>query len=96
MQADNTIRVLNLASTTAECSIHGVRPSPSGTAPLESTGACCLQPGSGLLVLPGDNALLQFYDAARDRHVGKMQVAPRNMVSISHAPQVIHRCNSRR
>jgi NET1-associated nuclear protein 1 (U3 small nucleolar RNA-associated protein 17) len=40
-----------------------------------------LHPSTGHLVLPCENAQLQFFDASCDRHVGRMQVAPRNAVN---------------
>ena len=83
-QADNTIRLINMAAMAVEASIHGLRPPPLPISSSSSStgrhscswdaGSPVLQPGTGHLVVPCANALLQFFDAARDRHVGRMQV----------------------
>ncbi|KAK9818780.1 hypothetical protein WJX74_006596 [Apatococcus lobatus] len=83
-QADNTIRVVNLATMTVTCSIHGLRQMPN---PLPVRGPftpAVAVSGSGELVVPGDNALLQFFDPIHDRHIAKLQVAPRNPISLTH------------
>ncbi|GLC42212.1 hypothetical protein PLESTB_000643100 [Pleodorina starrii] len=41
--------------------------------------------GGGVLVLSCENAQLQFYDIARDRHLKLLQVAPRNTVSTTES-----------
>jgi NET1-associated nuclear protein 1 (U3 small nucleolar RNA-associated protein 17) len=69
-QADNTLRIINTSTMKVECSVYGVQPPPPGGLP----GAPALQPGSASLVLPAANAVLQFYDVARDQHVAKLQV----------------------
>ncbi|KAK9841067.1 hypothetical protein WJX84_000312 [Apatococcus fuscideae] len=82
-QADNTIRVVNLATMTVTCSIHGLRQMPR---PLPVQGPftpAVVAGATGELVVPGDNALLQFYDLVHDRHIAKLQVAPRNPVSLT-------------
>jgi NET1-associated nuclear protein 1 (U3 small nucleolar RNA-associated protein 17) len=50
--------------------------------------AAALHPATGHLVLPCENAQLQFFDAGADRHVGRMQVAPRNAVAVAAAAGV--------
>lgn len=55
-------------------SILGMRPPPRTVSALQSTSAAVLAPGGGELVLPTDNSMLQFWDAARDRHVNRLQV----------------------
>ena len=57
-----------------EVSIHGMRPPPRTVSALQSTSAAVLAPGGGELVMPTDNSMLQFWDAARDRHVDRLQV----------------------
>ncbi|KAK9827341.1 hypothetical protein WJX81_007552 [Elliptochloris bilobata] len=84
-QADNTLRLVNLATMRVECSVHGLRPEPrlAPGQPRAGPAAAAIAPGSGALVVAGSNALLQFYDALRDRHIDKLQVAPRNAVSLT-------------
>ena len=65
---------VNTAGMKVEMCIHGMREAPRGVLPLESTSAAVLAPGSGNLVMPTENSVLQFWDAARDRHVAKLQV----------------------
>lgn len=63
-----------------ECSVHGLRPEPvlaPGQPRPPPGAAAALAPGSGALVVAGAHALLQFYDAARDRHVDKLQARRR-------------------
>lgn len=69
-----------------DTSVHGLRPAPPAAAlhaagyghvcaaSASSPAGAQLQPGSGLLVLPAAHAQLQFFDAARDRHVARLQV----------------------
>lgn len=82
-QADNTVRMVNTATMKVEMSLHGMRPPPRSVTSLESTSAAVLAPGGGELVLPTDNSMLQFWDVAREHHVDKLQVAPRNAVSLT-------------
>lgn len=87
-QTDNCVRVVNVAAARVECSVHGLRPPPVLPPSLAASGAgavAALHPGTGQLVLAGANASLQFFDAARDAHAGRMQVAPRNFVSTTDA-----------
>lgn len=63
------------------------RPAPPLVSAVASTSAAKLQPQTGHLVVPCDNALLQFFDVIRDRHVAKLQVAPRNYVSVTSSSQ---------
>ncbi|WIA14140.1 hypothetical protein OEZ85_002682 [Tetradesmus obliquus] len=89
-QSDNTVRLVNTAAMSVELSIHGLRPPPAAAALAAAGYGCCcsaaasspagvvLQPGSGHLVLPAEHANLQFFDVARDRHVARLQVSPRN------------------
>ncbi|KAK9813012.1 hypothetical protein WJX72_007479 [[Myrmecia] bisecta] len=83
-QADNTFRTVNMATRTVESTVNGLRSGPKRA--VVPTTAVFI-PGSGELVLPTDNSMLQFYDAAHDRHVGKLQVAPRNMISLTETDQ---------
>jgi hypothetical protein len=69
-QSDNTLRIINTSSMKVECSVYGVQPPPAGGL----MGVPALQPGSASLALPAANAVLQFYDVARDQHVAKLQV----------------------
>uniref|UniRef100_A0A383VBL7 WD repeat-containing protein 75 second beta-propeller domain-containing protein n=1 Tax=Tetradesmus obliquus TaxID=3088 RepID=A0A383VBL7_TETOB len=96
-QSDNTVRLVNTAAMSVELSIHGLRPPPAAAALAAAGYGCCcsaaasspagvvLQPGSGHLVLPAEHANLQFFDVARDRHVARLQVSPRNPVSLTEA-----------
>ena len=100
-QADNTVRVVNVAAMRVEATVHGLRPAPppalqlappaaAGASayggPAAAPGGCvALQPGTGHLVVSGPNALLQFFDAARERHAARLQVAPRNPASLTAA-----------
>ena len=67
---------VNLATMRVECSVHGLRPEPklAPGQPRASSPAVAIAPSSGALVVAGANALLQFYDALRDRHIDKLQV----------------------
>lgn len=65
---------VNTAAMKVEVSILGMRPPPRTVSALQSTSAAVLAPGGGELVLPTDNSMLQFWDAARDRHVNRLQV----------------------
>ena len=60
-----------------ELSVYGIRRQPRGlhdqTVP---RSAAAMLPGGGELVIAGDNAVLQFYDAVKDRHLDKLQVTP--------------------
>ncbi|KAG2426597.1 hypothetical protein HXX76_012913 [Chlamydomonas incerta] len=97
-QADNVVRLVNVATMKVECSVQGLRPPPAGLLPPAGVagGAAALLPpgasaggvgggagGGGVLVVPAENAALQFYDVGRDRHMQLVQVAPRNAVSMS-------------
>jgi len=73
-QADNTVRIINMASMRVECTVHGLRPPPHPAPGGRAGGCAVLQPGSGQLVVSGPNALLQFFDASRERHVARLQV----------------------
>ena len=57
-----------------EVSIHGMRSAPRSVPAMQSAAAAVLVPGSSELVLPTDNSMLQFWDAARISHVDKLQV----------------------
>ena len=57
-----------------EVSIHGMRAAPRSVPAMQSAAAAVLVPGSSELVLPTDNSMLQFWDAARDIHMDKLQV----------------------
>jgi NET1-associated nuclear protein 1 (U3 small nucleolar RNA-associated protein 17) len=83
-QADNTLRVINAATMTVEASVHGMRPLPrahleKGAPPPPLTVA----PGSGLAVVTGPHAVLQWYDLTRDAHVDKLQLSARSVVSLT-------------
>lgn len=69
-----------------EVSIHGMRPPPRTVSALQSTSAAVLAPGGGELVMPTDNSMLQFWDAARDRHVDRLQVPLLNSVKCIEKP----------
>lgn len=88
-QSDNTLRVINTATMTVESSIHGLRPLPRGgmTGPGVSP-PFAIQPKTGLAVLTGPHAVLQWYDFVRDMHVNKLQLSPRNIVSLTEADAV--------
>lgn len=77
-QSDNTLRVLNTAAMTVDASIHGIRPLPS-----PSSSFVVIQPKSGLAVVAGPHAMLQWYDLLRDSHVDKLQLSQRNIVSLT-------------
>lgn len=66
---------VNLATMRVECSVHGLRPEPKPAPgqPRLAPPAAVVAPGSGALVVAGANALLQFYDVLRDRHIDKLQ-----------------------
>lgn len=65
---------VNLATMRVECSVHGLRPEPkSAPGQTRLAPAAAVAPGSGALVVAGANALLQFYDVLRDRHIDKLQ-----------------------
>lgn len=70
------MRVINTAAMRVEATVHGLRPAPPLPPGRPAGGCAALQPGSGYLVVPGPNALLQFYDAQRDRHAARLQVRP--------------------
>jgi NET1-associated nuclear protein 1 (U3 small nucleolar RNA-associated protein 17) len=42
-----------------------------------------IQPGTGLAVIAGPHAVLQWYDFVRDCHVDKLQLSQRNIVSLT-------------
>ncbi len=54
------------------CSVHGLRPRVAGT---PSGTVAALVPGSGELALAGAGSVLQFYDAARDCHIDRLQAS---------------------
>ena len=66
---------VNTATMKVQVSIHGIRPAPRSLTPLQASSAALLAPGGGELVLPADNSMLQFWDAARDCHVDRLQVS---------------------
>lgn len=76
---------VNTATMKVGVSIHGMRPAPHNLTPLQASSAAVLAPGGGELVLPADNSMLQFWDAARDCHVDRLQVCTR--VSTPSPPQ---------
>jgi NET1-associated nuclear protein 1 (U3 small nucleolar RNA-associated protein 17) len=86
-QADNTLRLVNAAAMRVECSVHGLRPPPraaaggGGAAP----APVAFQPGTGLLILAGPHATLQWYDVVRDAHADKLALSHRNVVSLTEA-----------
>lgn len=47
-----------------------------------------LQPDTGLIIVAGPHALLQWYDVLRDSHVDKLQLSHRNMVSLTEMQTV--------
>ncbi|CAL8472222.1 g11764 [Coccomyxa elongata] len=77
-QADNTIRMVNVAAMRVLCSVHGLRPRVAGT---PSGTVAALVPGSGELALAGAGSVLQFFDTLRDRHIDRVQVGHRNVAS---------------
>ncbi|KAG2482851.1 hypothetical protein HYH03_018242 [Edaphochlamys debaryana] len=99
-QADNCVRLVNVATMKVETSVMGLRPAPAGLLPPAGVagGAAALLPaaagaaavggggGSGVLCVPCENSQLQFYDVARDRHMQIVQVSPRNQVSLTDGP----------
>lgn len=78
-QADNTLRIVNVAGMRVEVSIHGLRPAPK--APEQPPLA--IQPGTGHAVVAGPHALLQWYDVTTDAHIDKLQLSHRNIVSLT-------------
>lgn len=82
-QADNTVRIVNIASMSIECSIHGVRPIPNhlDEAPL------VLEPCEGHAVVVGPQGILQFYNVCRDVHIDRLQLTRRNIVSMAQSSQ---------
>ena len=88
-QQDNAVRLVSLARMEVLLSLHGVRPPPVGAPPAAAAAGCCLQPGSGYLVLPGQGGSVQLYDAARDRHVERLQIVARNTVSPTEEPSAL-------
>ncbi|KAL0052292.1 hypothetical protein WJX82_011440 [Trebouxia sp. C0006] len=82
-QADNTVRTVNTATMKVLVSVHGMRPPPRSVSEMQSSSAAVLAGAAGHLVLPAHNSLLQFWDAARDCHVHRLQVAARNTVSLT-------------
>ncbi len=65
---------VNTATMKVLVSVHGLRPAPRSVSAMQSSSAAVLAGGGGHLVLPADNSLLQFWDAARDCHVHRLQV----------------------
>lgn len=63
---------VNVAAMRVVCSIHGLRPPVRGV----PKTVAALVPGTGELALAREGALLQIFDASRDRHVDKVQVCP--------------------
>ena len=61
---------VNIAAMRVACSIHGLRPPVKG---IPKTVAV-LVPGTGELAVAGEGALLQIFDASRNRHIDKVQV----------------------
>lgn len=70
---------VNTATMKVQVSIHGIRPAPRSLTPLQASSAALLAPGGGELVLSADNSMLQFWDAARDCHVDRLQVSVQAM-----------------
>jgi NET1-associated nuclear protein 1 (U3 small nucleolar RNA-associated protein 17) len=70
-------------------------PSPAMTSPAAAAAAASqkqqmllppplvMQPGTGLAVIAGPHAVLQWYDFLRDCHVDKLQLSQRNIVSLT-------------
>ena len=63
---------VNIAAMRVACSIHGLRPPVRGT----PKTLAALVPGTGELALSGEGAVLQIFDASRNRHIDKVQVQP--------------------
>lgn len=63
-----------MATMRVEATVHGLRPPPPPPPGGAPGGCAALVPGSGLLAVSGPNALLQFFDAARERHAARLQV----------------------
>ena len=72
--ADNTLRVVNLATASVEWSVAGLRPRPRGARGV--AGVRC-----GALALATRGGGLQFWDLATDRHAGSLAVVPRTDVN---------------
>ncbi|KFM25384.1 WD repeat-containing protein 75 [Auxenochlorella protothecoides] len=75
-QADNTLRVVNVATMKVEASVMGLRPVPAGK---RARAPALLQPGTGHLVVAGSHSQVQFYDLVRDAHVDRLQLSPHNL-----------------
>lgn len=84
---DNVHRFVNLATMEVTAAACGVRPPLLRTKPahlgrLVRPAAPAWDPLSGALALPSAGASVQFYDAARDAHVGDLSVGGGNFVSV--------------
>ena len=65
---------VNTATMKVLVPVHGMRPPPRSVSAMQSSSVAVLAGGAGHLVLPADNSLLQFWDAARDCHIHRLQV----------------------
>ena len=64
---------VNVATMRVLCSLHGLRPPVRG-APRTVAALVPGAGGSGQLALAGPGSVVQLFDAARDRHVDRVQV----------------------
>ena len=58
-----------------ERSVFGVRPLPAGLEPTVSFAATLLQPGTGHLMVPCENAEMQLFDTQHNRHISLVKVS---------------------
>ncbi len=66
-------------------SVHGMRLPPRSVSAMQSSSTAVLAGAAGHLVLPAHNSLLQFWDAARDCHVHRLQVClPEFTTTVTH------------
>ncbi len=73
---------VNTATMKVLVSVHGMRPPPRSVSAMQSSSAAVLAGAAGHLVLPAHNSLLQFWDAARDCHVHRLQVCLSDSITI--------------
>lgn len=79
---DNSIKLLNIGTMDVERNIQGIK--PSFEMPKQLTmhpSMVSIEPSEGKIVVATHNLSLQFYDSWTDKHVGELQVTPRNYVT---------------
>eukprot|EP00899_Mesostigma_viride_P012762 jgi/Mesvir1/21487/Mv03937-RA.1 len=80
---ENRLLLVNIATMGVHRAIHGIMPAWQHPSLPLARDMLLVEPRSQLLALATSANTIQFYDAGADRHVWEVEVAPRNLVSLT-------------